>query len=93
MLGATMPAGPFLKRIAEELLRINPDQVQNLADQMHECYLQGKTIFVIGNGGSGSNASHFCEDIGKGTLRRKDIDDDTKKRFRILSLTANTPKS
>lgn len=91
MLGATMPAGPFLKRIAEELLRINPDQVQNLADQMHECYLQGKTIFVIGNGGSGSNASHFCEDIGKGTLRRKDFDDDTKKRFRILSLTDNTP--
>ncbi len=91
MLGATMPAGQFLKRIAEELHRINPDQVQDLADQMYECYLHGKTIFVIGNGGSGSNASHFCEDIGKGTLRRKDFDDDTKKRFRILSLTDNTP--
>lgn len=91
MLGATMPAGPFLKRMADELLRLDPAQVTNLADLMYDCYRRGRTIFVIGNGGSGSNASHFCEDIGKGTLRKKDFDDDTKKRFRILSLTDNTP--
>ena len=48
-------------------------------------------VFVCGNGGSGSNASHFCEDIGKGSLRREDFEDDTKKRIRILSLTDNTP--
>jgi D-sedoheptulose 7-phosphate isomerase len=91
MLGATMPAGPFLKRMADELLRLDPAQVSNLADLMYDCYRRGKMIFVIGNGGSGSNASHFCEDIGKGTLRKKDFDDDAKKRFKILSLTDNTP--
>jgi D-sedoheptulose 7-phosphate isomerase len=91
MLGATMPAGPFLKRMADELLRINPADVTKLADLMHHCYQNGRMIFVIGNGGSGSNASHFCEDIGKGTLRRQDFDDDTKRRFKILSLTDNTP--
>ncbi len=91
MLGATMPAGPFLKRIADELLRLDPAELTKLADLMHACYRQGRMIFIIGNGGSGSNASHFCEDIGKGTLRRQDFDDDTKKRFKILSLTDNTP--
>jgi D-sedoheptulose 7-phosphate isomerase len=91
MLGATMPAGPFLKRMADELLRLDPAQVTKLADLMYDCYRQGKMIFVIGNGGSGSNASHFCEDIGKGTLRKRDFDDDAKKRFKILSLTDNTP--
>lgn len=91
MLGATMPAGPFLKRIAEELQRLNPAEVTNLADLMFDCYRRERMIFVIGNGGSGSNASHFCEDIGKGTLRKRDFDDDTKKRFKILSLTDNTP--
>ncbi len=91
MLGATMPAGPFLKRMAEELVKLDPAEVTKLADLMYDCYGRGKTIFVIGNGGSGSNASHFCEDIGKGTLRKKDFDDDAKKRFRILSLTDNTP--
>jgi len=92
MLGTQMPPGPFLQRIADELLRLDPAEVQTLADVMHEKYLAGKMIFVIGNGGSGSNASHFTEDIGKGTLKLpEDLNNDTKKRFRILSLTDNTP--
>lgn len=92
MLGTQMPPGPFLKRIADELLRLDPAEVQTLADLMYEKYQAGKMIFVIGNGGSGSNASHFCEDIGKGTLKLpQDLNDETKKRFRILSLTDNTP--
>jgi D-sedoheptulose 7-phosphate isomerase len=87
-----MAAGPFLKRIADELLRLDPAEVQALADVMFEAYQSGRMIFVIGNGGSGSNASHFTEDVGKGTLRLPDdLSDDAKKRFRILSLTDNTP--
>jgi D-sedoheptulose 7-phosphate isomerase len=91
MLGTQLDARPFLERVAQELLRIDPAEVKALADAMYACYQRGRFIFVIGNGGSGSNASHFCEDVGKGTLRRRDFDDDTKKRFRILSLTDNTP--
>jgi D-sedoheptulose 7-phosphate isomerase len=91
MLGATMPAGVFLGRIADELRRLEPAEVQALADAMFAAYEADRSIFVIGNGGSGSNASHFCEDIGKGTLRREDFDNDRKKRFRIQSLTDNTP--
>ena len=91
MLGATMDVWPFLERVGQELLRINPAEVKSLADVMYQCYEQGRFIFVIGNGGSGSNASHFCEDIGKGTLRRQDFDNDKKKRVRIISLTDNTP--
>jgi len=92
MLGAHMPPRPFLERIGQELLKIEPAEVQLLADLMHTAYLGGKMIFVIGNGGSGSNASHFCEDIGKGTLKLpEDLHNDAKKRFRIISLTDNTP--
>ncbi|OWK43711.1 D-sedoheptulose-7-phosphate isomerase [Fimbriiglobus ruber] len=92
MLGSQMPAAPFLKRIADELLRLDPAEVHTLADIMHEKYLAGRMIFVIGNGGSGSNASHFCEDIGKGTLKLPaDLNNDEKKRFRVLSLTDNSP--
>lgn len=92
MLGSKMAAGPFLKRIGEELEKIDPAEVQALADTMFAAYQAGKMIFVIGNGGSGSNASHFCEDIGKGTLKLpEDLTHDRKKRFRILSLTDNTP--
>src|SRR5882757_9701652 len=91
MIGATMNPKQFLDRVAQELARIDPNEVQKLSELIHERYVAGRFVFVIGNGGSGSNASHFCEDMGKGTLARKFFDDDSKKRLKILSLTDNTP--
>lgn len=91
MLGRHMGPQAFMKRMAEEMEKLNPAEIQTLADWIWDCYQHDRTVYVIGNGGSGSNASHFCEDMGKGTLDRKFFDDDTKKRLRILSLTDNTP--
>src|SRR5262245_33433652 len=91
MLGTKLNAGAFLKRVADELLRLDPAEVKALADAMYEAYLADRMIFVLGNGGSGSNASHFCEDVGKGTLKLPEDLNSNKKRFRILSLTDNTP--
>jgi D-sedoheptulose 7-phosphate isomerase len=91
MLGTTLSARAFLERVGHELLRIDPAEVTALADAIHDCYAKGRTVFLCGNGGSGSNCSHFCEDLGKGTLRREDFDNDKKKRLRVLSLTDNTP--
>ena len=91
MLGTKLDVRPFLERVGRELLRVDPAEIKALADAMYDCYERGRFIFVVGNGGSGSNASHFCEDIGKGTLRREDFDNDQKKRVRIISLTDNTP--
>ena len=91
MLGVKLSPRAFLDRVAEEMDHIDPAQIEALADAIYACYQNGRFVFVIGNGGSGSNASHFCEDLGKGTLRREDFDNDSKKRLRILSLTDNTP--
>jgi D-sedoheptulose 7-phosphate isomerase len=91
MLGIKLDAKSFLARVAQEIGRIDPGQVKALADAMYDCYQNDRFIFLIGNGGSGSNASHFSEDVGKGTLRREDYDNDRKRRFRIVSLTDHTP--
>jgi D-sedoheptulose 7-phosphate isomerase len=91
MLGVKLDPRAFLARVGEELGRIEPAEVRALADAIYACYQGDNTVFICGNGGSGSNASHFCEDLGKGTLRREDFDDDAKKRLRALSLTDNTP--
>src|SRR5215216_1187619 len=91
MLGTTLNPRQFLNRVAEEFAHVNTDDIQKLSDLIYERYAAGRFVFVIGNGGSGSNASHFCEDMGKGTLARKFFDDDTKKRLKVLSLTDNTP--
>ena len=91
MLGVHLDVSPFLTRVSEELARIDPAEVRALADAIFDCYKHRRTVYVIGNGGSGSNASHFCEDLGKGTITRDDYDNDAKQRLRILSLTDNTP--
>src|SRR5436190_6901068 len=91
MLGTTLDVRPFLERVGKELLRVDPSQVKALADAIYDCYQRGRMVFLCGNGGSGSNASHFCEDVGKCSLRREDFTNDKKRRVRILSLTDNTP--
>lgn len=91
MLGVKLDVMPFLDKVCEELRRMNPAEVRGLAEAIFECYEHGRMVFICGNGGSGSNASHFCEDLGKGTLRREDFSNDAKKRLRVLSLTDNTP--
>jgi D-sedoheptulose 7-phosphate isomerase len=91
MLGIHLNPRQFLDRVGEELRKIDPAQIQTLADEIYSRYQSRNTVYVIGNGGSGSNASHLCEDLGKGTIQKKDFDNDAKKRLRILSLTDNTP--
>jgi len=91
MLGTTLAVRPFFERFCQELMKIDPNEVKALSDAMYDCYKNKRMIFVCGNGGSGSNASHLCEDIGKGTIQRKDFDNDAKQRVKILSLTDNTP--
>ncbi len=92
MIGVRMNPADYLRRMGDEIARLDPAPVQKLADLMWERYEAGRMIFLIGNGGSGSNASHFGEDIGKGSLKLpEDLQENGKKRFRILSLTDNTP--
>jgi D-sedoheptulose 7-phosphate isomerase len=77
----------YQTKIGEMLGRTDPDEVQGLVDAIANAYQNDRFVFIIGNGGSGANASHLCEDLGKGTLS----DFDHQKRLRVMSLTDNTP--
>ena len=59
---------------------------RTLSGLIEEAYHAGRFVFIIGNGGSGANASHLCEDLAKCTLR----DFENQKRLKVLSLTDNT---
>ncbi|HEU5117199.1 MAG TPA: SIS domain-containing protein [Isosphaeraceae bacterium] len=87
MLGATLGAKAYLERVCQEIQRLDLDQVENLSDLIESAYLEGRFVFIIGNGGSGANASHLCEDLAKCTLR----DFERQRRLKVLSLTDNTP--
>ena len=59
------------------------EKIKRVIDLIMEAYETNKQIFVVGNGGSASTASHFACDLGKGTIVPG------KRRLRIMSLTDN----
>jgi D-sedoheptulose 7-phosphate isomerase len=91
MIGTKLGISEYLDRVKLELDRLNPDEIRRFSDEIYRAYEAGRLVFLCGNGGSGSNASHMCEDLGKGTIRREDYLNDAKRRLRVLSLTDNTP--
>jgi|UniRef100_A0A7C4LNE4 D-sedoheptulose 7-phosphate isomerase len=91
MLGTQLTPAQYLRRCSEAFETLDLSQVEGLADDLYAAYEQGRFVFICGNGGSGSNSSHFCEDLGKSTLDRKDFTNDAVKRLKVLSLTDNTP--
>lgn len=75
----------YIDYVKEAMLLIDKDQVENLIEILFTAYRDDKMIFIIGNGGSAANASHFAQDLAKGTR----LAINQKKRFKALSLTDN----
>ena|SRR5256885_4142965 len=59
--------------------------VDQITAVLVQAYLQNRSVFVFGNGGSAALASHLACDLGKGTAVKG------RRRFRVLSLTDNIP--
>ena len=91
MLGIELTPQEYLTRCSEQFAKLDLSQVERLAEEIYAAYQDGRFVFICGNGGSGSNSSHFCEDLGKSTLDPKDFTNDQVERLKVLSLTDNTP--
>lgn len=90
MLGATLHLPAYLDRLNSEVARLSQPDIQNWADLIYDAWVNNRFVFIIGNGGSGTTASHMAEDLGKSTLRPEDLKDESKKRLKVLSLTDNS---
>jgi D-sedoheptulose 7-phosphate isomerase len=84
MLGATLDAAAYLRRLNEELTRIDLAQLHNWADLLFHAWRDERFVFIFGNGGSATTATHMSEDLGKSTLNEND-----RKRLKVMSLTDN----
>jgi D-sedoheptulose 7-phosphate isomerase len=80
-------ASGIFSAVGRFCLSFDTHEADVLIRELLDAYRRGSTVFLFGNGGSGATASHFCEDLGKGTLRSRN---DTH-RLRVMSLTDNTP--
>lgn len=89
MLGVTLAADQYLHRLNDELKRVDQAAIERWADLIFEAWRNDRFVFIFGNGGSGTTASHMAEDLGKSTLRESDLSDETKRRLKVLSLTDN----
>lgn len=77
----------YIKELNKTFEKLYEKQINNFIDVILKAYEDEKMIFVIGNGGSAANASHFAQDLAKGTRRSLD----QNKRIKALSLTDNLP--
>jgi len=73
----------YIKNLKYSLDNLNPDQVDRIVEILWSAYLDDKQVFIMGNGGSASTASHFACDLGKGTVVKG------RKRLRIICLNDN----
>jgi len=75
----------FLTEFADVARRISEDDINKTIELLFEAWKQGSKIFIIGNGGSASTATHFACDLAKTTVV------EGKKRLKVTSLTDNVP--
>jgi D-sedoheptulose 7-phosphate isomerase len=89
MLGAQLDAPDYLSHLHKVLKGIDLTALQTWSDAIYDAWEHERFVYIIGNGGSGTTASHMAEDLGKSTLREEDLRDESRRRLKVLSLTDN----
>lgn len=83
-----MDVTTYLGATAHALQGIDVAAVEAVIGVLERARAEDRQVFIFGNGGSGATASHFAQDLGKGTVSRVEVAAD---RFRVMSLTDNVP--
>jgi D-sedoheptulose 7-phosphate isomerase len=78
-------AQEYKTELQKTIDRIDLDKVEQAIGWFRDARDNNRHIFVCGNGGSASTASHFACDIVKGASFQR------QKRFRIMALTDSLP--
>lgn len=77
----------MFQKYAQQILKyaslLEQQSIENLIADLSNVADEGRTVYIIGNGGSASSASHWATDMSKGVYHRSGI------KMRVLSLTDN----
>jgi D-sedoheptulose 7-phosphate isomerase len=80
-----LPIHDYLNKLRQTLTDLDLREIDAVAQILKKAYDEERTIFILGNGGSGSTASHLACDINKGACLH------ARKKFRVMALTDNMP--
>ena len=75
----------YLDEIGHLMHRLPQEQIAQVIHILNQARLEGRHVFLIGNGGSAATASHFANDLLKGTVS------EGKPRMKVVALTDNIP--
>lgn len=79
----------YLDKIGESLDKLRPflaGQIEEIAKLLLNASEKKRTVFLMGNGGSGATASHLACDLAKGTIITG------RPRLRVVALTDSMPQ-
>ena len=77
--------GQYFDEMKEIIKKIDRQRIGSVIDALMRAREGGNTIYIMGNGGSASTATHFTCDLSKVTI----VGD--KKRFKVMCLNDNIP--
>ena len=75
----------YVASLSESLSRVRAEDIERAVQALDAACQAGGFVYVLGNGGSAANASHFANELGKGVIRP------ARPRFRVVALTDNMP--
>lgn len=80
-----MDIAKYLQAVQATINNLDPEVIASFATHLENAYNSNQSIYVIGNGGSAANASHFAQDLSKGIFFEKPV----AKTMKAISLTDN----
>lgn len=75
----------FLEEARRTVAQLDQQVLTGMLDCFMDVWRCRRTVFVMGNGGSASTATHFAADLAKYTISAG------KPRFKVIGLTDNVP--
>ena len=69
----------YLNCLKRSIDQLDVDSINQTLNVLSEAYMEEKNIFIMGNGGSASTASHYVCDFNKG------ISEGRSKKFKMIS--------
>lgn len=77
------PIRNYITTLQQTLERLPLSPINQVIEALHEARLKNRQVFIMGNGGSASTASHFVCDLSKNTRKNG------WPHFRVIGLTDN----
>jgi D-sedoheptulose 7-phosphate isomerase len=75
----------YLEELATTIEKVSQQDICNVITSLYQAWLEGRQVFIAGNGGSASTATHFTCDLSKY------CNVEGKPRFKAICLNDNIP--